>query len=251
MLVGQAAQALAAFGAGGDPRARGLQAEQAAARGGDADGAAAVGGMGRRHHARGHGRRRAAAGAAGREREVPGVAGDAVEQRFGGGREAELGRVGLARDDQAGAAHARHDLAVGRRHLVGVEARGRSGGGTGHRGHQFLHQEGNAMERAGRQAARDLGARGIVERRDHGVERRVVSLDARERGVEQFARRHVALPHQSGQPQAVVLFVVVHGVGEVVGGQSARAMGAVSSSTGSTAEPKPAQANEPSASCPR
>ena len=52
------------------------------------------------------------------------------------------------------------------------------------------------------------------------------------------------------ETQAVVAFVVVD-VHAVSGGQSARGMGAVSASSGFTAEPKPLQASEPSASCPR
>ena len=85
------------------PAAAGLEADQAAVGGGDADRAAAVVGVGDREHAAGDCGSGTTRGAAGRAARVPGVAADAVAGVLGDGDRAELGRVGAAAEDEAGA----------------------------------------------------------------------------------------------------------------------------------------------------
>ena len=124
--------------------------------------AAAVVGVRHRHDAGGDRRRRAAAGAADRMVGVPRVAGGAEEARLGGRDQAELRRVGLAGDDQAGALVASRQLAVEGRHEVLQVFGALRLAHAGVPRPEVLEQEGHAGERPLREVA--LGRRAAPRR---------------------------------------------------------------------------------------
>src|SRR5428012_92 len=47
---------------------------------------------------------------------------------------------------------------------------------------------------------------------DHGVEGRIAQLDPRDRRLDQLCGRHLALAHQFGETDAVVVGIVIHTV---------------------------------------
>jgi hypothetical protein len=125
--------------------------------------------------------------------------GRAERQRLRGRLRPELRHVGLAERDQAGGAKAGAEGRVGWRAVVDVAQRPvaavvrlpvllRA---------EILQQKRHAAKRSvgQRRRARRI-ARLVEQRRDHRVQRRVVSLDAVDRRVDQLQRRHLAAPHQ-------------------------------------------------------
>ena len=106
---------------------RGLEPEEPAAGRRDADRAPAVVGVSHRDQAGGDSRGRSTARAPGRPAGVPGIARGAEESRLGRRKNPELGRIGLADHDEAGAPQASRQLAVGFRCVVAVQERGALG----------------------------------------------------------------------------------------------------------------------------
>ena len=180
----EAAPAFSHQWAGRDAGPGRLQAEQAAGRGGDADGAAAVAAVGGRDDARGDRGCGAARGAAGGAFAVPGVARRAGQAGLRRGRQAELGCGRLAEDHQA-------------RPLVAF--------GQGGRDDARVRRHHGAVG----EAVADRLPPVVVQSLRDGVDRRVDRLEALDRGVEQFLRRHQPTPDQGCQCESVVAEVVV------------------------------------------
>ena len=168
-----------------------LEAEQPAHAGRDADRAAAVARVRERHHARRDRRRAAAARSAGGPVEVPRVAGGPVSVRFGGRQQAELRRVGLAHDHEPGGAQVCEQVASRGRRCARVRAAAGCRGGAARRpGHRRGPSPGSARRGTDRPARRSASARARSSRTvDHRVELRVHRVDARDRGVDELARR--------------------------------------------------------------
>ena len=167
----------------------GFESHQAAARGGDADRPAAVVGMGGGDHARRDRRRRPAGGPAGGVLGVPGIARRAEAPRLGGREDAELGRVGLAADDEAGVDVALRQLLGHRGGVVAREVRALVERRAGELRAEVLQEERHTAERPVGQLARRLRAGAVEELVDDGVEVRVQLLDARDRITDQLRRR--------------------------------------------------------------
>ena len=182
-----------------------LQPEEAGVRGGPPDRAAAVGAERQRRHAARDRRDGAAARSAGRQRRVPGVARRAEERVVGVALQGQLGDIGLAEDDGAGAAQPRHRQLVGVRNEVGVEPRA-PGRAQAPDEQVVLDRHRNAVEGAQRRALRP--ARGARPRRragalrierDDRIQHRVQPPDARLGGVERLERRERALGEERRQ----------------------------------------------------
>ncbi len=189
VLVDEAAVDVAVIGRERDPAARWLHAEQAAAARRDADRAAAVVAVRDRHHAARDGGRGAAARAAGGAPQIVGVAARRPRGRLRRREDAELRRVGLADDDEAGAAERGDEVAVVR-HAVPVALEGQEARGVeraADRGADVLDEDRHAAERAVRRIL-GLGSGLLVERHDDGAELVVVALAPRDRGVDELER---------------------------------------------------------------
>jgi hypothetical protein len=178
--------------------AGGLEAKEATARGRDADRSTAVVAVGHGNEASGDGRGRAAAGAAGGTPGVPGVAAGAEQAGLAGGKETELGCVGLAEDDEAGTLEPGDELAI----VIGNEfaQEGRTGcqGHAGTAGQDILEQE----RHTGKGARGELGNRGsaglLKHGCDDGVERGIQALDALDGGINQLDGSHLAPADELG-----------------------------------------------------
>src|SRR5207249_9831092 len=105
-----------------DATPRRLQAEEVAAGGRDADRTAPVAAVRDGAEACCKGGRGTAARAAGGAIRVPGIAAVAVQLRLGHADRAELRRVALAEDHEAGVANAADDGGIGDWYIVGVGA---------------------------------------------------------------------------------------------------------------------------------
>ena len=200
-----AAPAFARIGPQRVARARRLHAEESAAGGRDADRAAAVRRVGHGHDAagdRGGGATTRSAGAVGK---IPRVLRRAEAFRLRRGRQAHLGRVGLAEDDETGTLHARGDLAVVIGDVAVEERAAVARGGAGVEGAEILQEVRHARERSRRQPGRDGGARLVVEPGDDRVQRRVGGLGARDGRLQQLRRGDFLAAHEIGEAQPVVL----------------------------------------------
>ena len=156
-----------------------------------ADGPAPVVAVRHRHHARGHRRRRPSRRASGSAGGVPGVAGRPMHLGLGDRGQAELRGVGLAEDDQPGAAVPGDDLVVRRGDVAGAGA-GRQGVGQAGDGcAQVLDQERHPGEGAlpGLSGGRLPGA--VQVGVDNGIQPRVEGLDAPRGRLEQLERVHL------------------------------------------------------------
>src|SRR5581483_5132630 len=136
------------------------------------------------------GRGCAAARAAGRPLGVPRIAAVPVQLRLGHADGAELRRVRLADDDEAGLADPADDGRVDGRHVVGVRlARERRADPAGLV--QVLDRDRDAVERP---VARRVG---LLHDRDVRVHLRVDAVDPLVVELEQLAPRHVACADES------------------------------------------------------
>ena len=187
----------------------GFRADQAVAARRDADRAAAVVGVRDRDDAGGDRRRRAAARSAGAAPAHPGIVNRAVEDGLGGGVVAELGRLGGADQDQAGAAEARHQLGVVREDDAAREAAAEVERDPGGVADQLLDHERHAAERPVGDAGRDLLGARVGEHLEHGVESGVDAGDAVERRLPQLGGGRFLLADQLGEAERVVLRVFV------------------------------------------
>ena len=177
---------------------RGAQPDDVAEGGGVADARAEIRPVGERDHAARHRGRRAAAAAARRARAVVGVARRAEDGVEGLRAGAELGRVGLADDDRAGAAQAGDDQRVCRRDVVAVDRR--AVGRPHARGVlEVLDGDRQAVQRPGRLVARErgVGRRGPAQAQlgvegDDRVEQRVDRLDAGQVRLHDLHAAHLA-----------------------------------------------------------
>ena len=181
------------------PTARRLQADEPALARRDADRAAAVAGVADRDQPGRDRGRGSAARPAGTARRVPRVPGRAVRVRLGGGLQPELGRVGLADDDEAGVLELVEEVrAVGRgvadllQQLV-AEVQRRAGELTV----EVLHHHRHAGERAG-DRRRGACAGAVEQRMDHRVDLGVGGLDARDRGVDELGGGELARGDELG-----------------------------------------------------
>ena len=160
VLGHETAHQVAVGGGGRVARPRRLQPDEAAARSRDPDGATPVVGVRGRDHARRHRGRRTARGPAGRVTGVPRVARRPEAVRLRGRQNAELGRVGLAADDEAGVDVALGQRLRGGRVVVAGEGQALAERRAGQLGAEVLQQEGHAAERAvGQRAGRLARAR--------------------------------------------------------------------------------------------
>ncbi len=196
----------------GDPAAGRLDSEETARRRRDADRPAAVARMGHRHDPGGDGGGRAAARSAGRVLQVPRIARRSVENRLGGGQQAELRRVGAAQRDQPGPAEAQHDLGGDLAPIVAEEHRSK-GERLPFLGRQVLDEEWNAAERAVGTDRLGLAAGGIEARADDRVEGRVDGLEPAHRRFDQLGRRDLAGRDEVGERRRVAVGVFRHRVG--------------------------------------
>ena len=179
--------------------ARGLEPDETAFAGGDANGASAVVGVCGRHDARRHGGGRAAARSPGRVVEIPRIVGRAVDLGLGRGKGAELGHVGLPQEHEASRSELRRQMGIVVRDPAELlqEARSRMMGITPGLEEQVFEQQRHAAERAvGKLRRGGLGARFLVERRDHGVELWIQALGPFDRGLHELARLNVAATHE-------------------------------------------------------
>ena len=126
---------------------------------------------------------------------------------------AELRRVGLGAQHHAAGA-----IAFGQFGIVLADIAFEQRAAVGHRPARNLHadildEEWHALERPVRQLALGHGARFVIGLVDDRVQSRIVILDARNGFLEKLERRHLALAHQMGQAQAVVvgIFGKCHG----------------------------------------
>ena len=111
--------------------------------------------------------------------------------------------------DEAGAAEARHQLAVDRRdQTLGEPRTGVAAHACGMRD-QFLGEEGNAGERSARQTGRHGFFRVARQRAADRVDLRIDPLDRGDRGLEQLTRRNLLCRDQLGKAEAVMVGVVV------------------------------------------
>ncbi len=119
-------------------------------------------------------------------------------QRLGGGEDAQLGRVGLAQEDEARLAEALDELGVvvldpadlaQEAHALVHRVARRVGG-------QVLEQEGHSAEGAVGQVAGRGGARLVEQRRYHRVDLGVEALDAGDRLVDQLGRARLPASDQ-------------------------------------------------------
>ncbi len=208
-LDGQAAQWVGRHRPGGNAVAGGLEADETVARGRNADRAAAIAGVCDRHQPCRHRGARATAGAAGAAARVPRVAHGTKQLVLRRRRVAELGRLRGSRVDEAGAAEARHQLAVDRRdQTLGEPRTGVAAHACGMRD-QFLGEEGNAGERSARQTGRHGFFRVARQRAADRVDLRIDPLDRGDRGLEQLTCRNLLCRDQLGKAEAVMVGVVV------------------------------------------
>ena len=173
----------------------------------------AAGLLGERQHAEAGGYRRRRSGAAAArhaviERDVDGRAGPAVGRVRAGRR--ENGDVGLAENDAAGGAHARHDRRVRCRDKIDAASAARqkmpaTGRRLARHVHRVLHRDRHTGQRAELFAggAALVDRAGIVERLgvhgNVGVVGRIVALDAREK------RRGERLGRNAGGERALAV----------------------------------------------
>src|SRR6185437_6713929 len=75
---------------------------------------------------------------------------------------------------------------------------------------QVLDQERHAAERPRRKLAHRVAAGIVVALEDHGVQGRIVRLDARDRGLDQLLGGHRLLGYELREAQAVVVGIVGH-----------------------------------------
>src|SRR4051794_22609122 len=174
--------------------------------------------MRKRDHPRGHGggapARRPARGAAG----IPRVARDAVRVRLGDRQDPELGRIGLADDDRAGAPQLAHRDAVHVRHVVVHGGRSPRHRHARDGGQQVLHGDRHAGERPLVTApnAVSLRERALGGDVDERVQLAVHPLDRGERRLDQLARAALAVAdHARLLERGLPEDVVGHGRGSV------------------------------------
>jgi hypothetical protein len=131
--------------------------------------------------------------------EAPRVVGGTVGVGLGGGKRAQLGRVGASEDDEPGSLELAGEVRVVRRARLGVAQHARSEVDriALHGAQEVLHQEGDAGEgRAPRGHGPRLRARGLETLMDHRVQLRVEPRDARDRGLGQVEGAHLAATEQ-------------------------------------------------------
>src|SRR5664279_3841036 len=199
---------------GGHPTATRLEADQAAARRRYPDRAATVAGVGHGEHAGGHRGAGTPARSPGGVSRVPRISGDPEPLVLGHGDRSELGGVGPAGEDEAGA-----NEGVGDRRAGGAGALWGAPGPVGHR--LALHRE-QILDREGhpgkggkvRHAAGDplperpcLGTGLLVVAPDHRVELGVADIDSGQALVEHLERADLLGPDGSGYVQARCEFV--------------------------------------------
>ena len=185
--------------AGGRPRvaaARGLEAHEPAARRRNPNRARAVVAVRGRHHAARDGRPRAAGRSARRSAVIPRIPRRAPQHRFSGRMVAELRRRRLAEDHETSRTVAASQLRIGRRHLRSEGSRPLRLDRPTKRRAEILQQKRHATKRAVRQARVDLGQRPVEEPGDDGVQRGIDVLDARDRRLDELARRRIAVPNE-------------------------------------------------------
>ena len=160
------------------PRARRLEAEQAAGRGRDAHRPAAIRPVRRRHDARRHRRARAARRAAGRTAGVPRIARRSVIDRgFCHCTDAQLGRGRAAERDQPGFVQPLDQCAVALMRRTLEQARAGGHGKVRGLRPQILQKERHALERPARQACLDVGTGDVLAHAHDRIEGRVQRLD--------------------------------------------------------------------------
>jgi len=178
-----------------------LEPDDPARAGGVADRAPAIAGVGDRDHARRDGGGGATTRAPDNAVEAPRVARRPERVGLGGGREAELRRVGLADEHEPRLPQPGAQLAVAGRHPVAVAqdlgalVLRRPGDGRA----EVLHHGRHAPERPLTElAARDLRP-GELEQRDHdGVDLRVDALDGGDGPLQQLRGRALPLGDEGG-----------------------------------------------------
>jgi len=171
----------------------------------------AVAGVAERDHPGRHRRRRATRRAAGGPLGVPRVAGGAKSLRLGEGGQAELRRVGLAKDDDPRRLEAAHQFAIVGPGDAAQRLRAVARRVAGDGGEQVLEQERHACERAIGQRSGGRPASRLIHAVDDGVEGRVEAVGAGDGRFKQLGRRHLPRAYQLGQAQRVVGVVVGEG----------------------------------------
>ena len=159
--------------------------------------------MRRRDDARRDGGRGAARRASRRELPVPGVSGGPTQRRLGGAHDPELGRVGLAEEDEARPEQPPDHLRVLLRHVALEEPRGAGERVALPGGEEVLQEERDAGQRPRGERPGGAGARLVVVPRDDGVQGRVSRVCALEGGLEELGRRHLAPRHEGGEGDGV------------------------------------------------
>ena len=207
MPASHAFQGFPQIGAGGCTGAGGFQAKEAAVGCRDSDGAATIGGVGDGHHASRHGGSGPATGATRAAAEIPGVAGRTVQYRFCGSAQAELRRIGLAQDDQAGGAVTLHQGTIMTGHETAKEPTTVGQGNTGAGEKEILQQVRHAGERALGKTPADGVCRFVIHLVHHRVDGVVVLFDPLHGGFQDFFGGYLTAPHQPGETQSVVFLV--------------------------------------------